>query len=520
MRIAVCGFQHETNTFLPALTDRADFERQKDLPGLKAGADVLELAGSVLPIGGAIATLQEAGVDIVPLLWCFATPSGTVARSAFESILGDICDRLRAAGPLDGIFVELHGAMVSEDFEDGDAEVLRRIREIVGPTIPIAVSLDLHANVTQEMVDLGDFMDAYRRYPHTDMAETGARVTQKLLGMIDSGTRPAKAFRKLDFLIPLNGGCTDVEPASTLYRTVVPDTLEVHPGAVGCAFAAGFPFSDIYQVGPAAFAYAETAEIAAACADQLTAWASSNEPGFMPEVLQPDNAVARALRDASGSEGPIILVDTQDNPGAGGPSDTVGLLEALVNAGAAGAVFATLIDAGAANVAHELGIGRSGRFRLGGGSLPGARPFETDACVIALADGPFMATGPMFRGLQFNFGRMAVIETPERVRIVLGSHAAQTADQSVLRHVGLEPKNLGVLVIKSSTHFRADFSPIASRIDLVDAPGIAPVDPSRLQFRKARPDLRLSPESTRKLGQVDGLDAPVNGKIVCQSDKR
>lgn len=460
---------------------------------MKQGAEVLELAGSVLSIGGAIDVCRSHNAVIEPLLWCFATPAGIVQRSAFERILGDLCRRLADAAPVDGVFLELHGAMVTEDFEDGDGEILSRVRDMVGRDVPLAVSLDLHANVTGSMLELADYLDAYRRYPHVDMAETGARTAERLIHMVSSGMRPAKSLRKPDFLIPMNASCTGVEPGSRLYRTVLASVETGRPGLFGCSFASGFPFSDIHEVGPAAFAYAETQDAADAAAKELAGWVEAHENEFMPEVFSSRDAVAYAQRLALKEEQPVILVDTQDNPGCGGPGDTTGLLRALVGAMASGAVLATLIDAEASDEAAKLGVGGQGSFRLGGKTPASGESFATPAKVLALAEGPFRATGPMFKGLEFDFGKMALLATPQGVRIITGSRPVQTADQSVFRRVGVEPATVPIIALKSSVHFRADFAPIASRILLVDAPGIAPVDVSQLKFRAVRSGLRLTP---------------------------
>lgn len=490
MKIAVCGFQHETNTFSPTKTNYDDFADERELPELKIGPTLLELENSVVPTGGAIRALKGIRAEIVPLSWCFATPSGPVSNDAFERILGCICAMLAESQPVDGVFVELHGAMVTEDLQDGDGEVLRRIRQVVGQEVPIAVSLDLHANITQTMFDIADFMDAYRRYPHIDMSDTGERIANVLIDMVKDSFRPQKAMRKLDFLLPLSGGCTDFFPARTLYCDLLPEVDDM-PGITGCSFAAGFPFSDIVEVGPSAIAYAQTPEAAQKAADRIADWAYSHEGAFMPKVLSPIDAVEYAQRRQTSINGPIILADTQDNPGAGGPGDTVGLLKAMIASKAKDAVFATLIDEESARFAFHVGVGRTAEFFLGGKTLAEETPLRVKAEVQLLKDAPFVATGPMFKGLQFNFGKMALLRTIEGVRIVVGSYAAQTADQSILRNLELDPSSLPIIALKSSTHFRADFAPIAQEILLVDAPGIAPVNPAQLSFSNVPSNVRL-----------------------------
>ena len=255
-RIAVGGWQHETNTFATIQAGFAEFERADEWPPLSSGDDMLAQTDGVhLPIAGALAYLRERNHDIVPLLWCSATPSAHVTEDAYERIAAMMLEQITAALPLDGLYLDLHGAMVSEHFEDGEGELLRRIRELVGPSLPITVSLDLHANVTPEMVQHADVLDIFRTYPHIDMGETGARAAEALDGIIATGVKPCKAFRQTSFLIALNWGCTLTEPCRSIYQKV-PELVQ---GEVRyAAFASGFHLSDIRHVGPAAVAYADS----------------------------------------------------------------------------------------------------------------------------------------------------------------------------------------------------------------------------------------------------------------------
>src|SRR5262245_10561745 len=199
-RIAIGGFQHETNTFAPSKADYAAFEQGGGWPGASFGASLFAaVQGANIPAEGAIQALRAAGHQLVGTAWAAASPSAHVTEEAFEIITGRLIDELQKAEPLDGIYLDLHGAMVSEKFDDGEGEILRRVREAVGPRVPVVASLDLHANVTAAMMRLADGMVAYRTYPHVDMAETGARAAQLLDRMLREGRRPVGAFRQLDY---------------------------------------------------------------------------------------------------------------------------------------------------------------------------------------------------------------------------------------------------------------------------------------------------------------------------------
>jgi microcystin degradation protein MlrC len=489
-RIAIGGFQHETNTFAPAKAAFADFAEGGGWPGLQRGASLpANMAGLNLPVSGGIAELKRLGHEIVPLVWAAATPSAHVTEDAFERIAAMLLEDLAALGPFDGVYLDLHGAMVTEHLEDGEGELLRRVRRVVGPAVPVAASLDLHANVTAEMVTEADLLVAYRTYPHVDMAATGARAARLLHGLV-GGRRLHKAFRQADFLIPLTWQCTLMEPARSLYANF--DRIE-GSDVDSVSFTPGFPAADISDCGPAVLAYGTSQSAAERAADALIAEIAAKEREFAGRLYTPDEGVRAAMARARTATRPVVLADTQDNPGAGGSSDTVGLLEALVRHGAEGAVLAILADPESAAAAHAAGGGATLEFRLGGKSgAPGQAPFRTPATVERLGDGNFTGTGPMWGGVPCRLGPMALLRIGG-VRVVVASKKLQAADQAIFRHLGVEPAAQPILALKSSVHFRADFQPIAEEILVVAAPGAMAADPATLPFRRLRPGVRLNP---------------------------
>lgn len=494
-RIAIGGWQHETNTFAPHKADFAAFERADEWPGLSRGAGMLdEVAGVHLPVTGAIETLRDLGHELLPLLWASAMPSGLVTEDAYERISGMLLAELTAALPVDGVFLDLHGAMVTEHLQDGEGELLRRVRALIGPDVPLAASLDLHANLSDAMVEHADVLDIFRTYPHIDMGETGARTARHLHAMVGSGERWHPALRRPSFLIPLNWGCTLIEPAGSLYARV-PDLVQGDVTAV--SMACGFPLADIADVGPAVLAYARTRAGADTAADTLLAEIEKREGDFAGTVYAPADAVAEARRLATRGGGPVILADSQDNPGGGGPGDTTGLLRALIDGRAEGAVVAFITDPEVAIQAHAAGEGADIDARLGDKSgLPGHAPCAARFRVLRLGDGSFRATGPMYRGAHVQLGKTALLETGG-VRVLVASVAAQVADRSFLRHLGIEPARQSIIALKSSVHFRNDFQDIASAILVVAAPGPVHVDPGTLRFDNIRPGVRLRPNQAR-----------------------
>ncbi|MCC6870007.1 MAG: M81 family metallopeptidase [Burkholderiales bacterium] len=488
--IAVGGFQHETNTFAPSKADYATFVQGGAWPPLTEGeAIAARLGGANIPAAGALAALHAAGQRTTGLVWAAASPTAHVTEDAFERIVGTLTQRLAQAGPVDGVYLDLHGAMVTEHLDDGDGEILARVRCVVGPRVPIVASLDLHANVTQRMLSLADGMVAYRTYPHVDMKATGERAAHLLLALRERDTPLAHALRPLDFLTSLSAQSTWIEPGRRLYDLLA--AIEREEDTV-LSFTPGFPLADFPECQMAVLGYGADAARVARAVERLAHAVADAEPEFVVDLHAPDEAVARA--DAHGAVGaPVVLADTQDNPGAGGNGDTTGLLAALIAANPPGAVLGLLIDRASAAQAHALGVGREARFHLGETSgLPGHVPLAGEFEVQALADGNFTCTGPMFEGFAMTLGPMAVL-AHGNVRVVLASKKVQAADQAMFRHVGIEPGRQRILALKSSAHFRADFAPLAREILIVAAPGPAPADPAALPFRRLRPGLRLRP---------------------------
>jgi len=484
--IAVGGFQHETNTFAPTKADYGAFELGAGRPGVQFGAAIATaLAGANIPAAGALEALHALGHRTVGLAWAAAAPSAQVTEDAYERIAGEIVRRLAEAGPVDGVYLDLHGAMVTEHYDDGEGELLARVRKVVGARVPVVASLDLHANVTRAMLALADGLVAYRTYPHVDMAETGQRAARLLDATLKRGRPMAKAWKTLNFLTSIPSQCSFIEPCKSLYRSLA--QIERQPGLC-LSFAPGFPMADFAECGMTVFGYgADEAKVHAAVA--------AAEQDFVLELYAPDDAVRRAMqRGEPGS--PVVLADTQDNPGAGGNGDTTGLLAALIRLRAEDAVLGMLIDAPSAAAAHAAGRGSSAGFALGEISgLPGHVPLSGEFTVEALGDGNFTGTGPYYRGFALKLGPMALLRSREApgVRVVLASKKCQTADQEMFRHLGVEPKTQRLIALKSSVHFRADFQPIAREVLVVRAPGPALADPADFRWTRLRHGMRLGP---------------------------
>jgi microcystin degradation protein MlrC len=258
--------------------------RIEDRPPLVYGADVVKwLSGTTFAMAGFLKEMT-AQHELVPLLWTSGGAGGLVTRDAFERIAGSLVGRLSEAMPVDAVYLDLHGAMVTEDFEDGEGEVLRRIRAAVGCGVPIVISLDYHANVTPEMVELSDALVAYRTYPHVDRVETGEYAARAMRAVLERGLPAGRALRKPPFLIPLNGQCTLVEPS----KGIAGRSKVVEGDLVNLSYLAGFPPSDLRWCGPAVIAHAWTQEAADRAADEMLVAIEAQEARFAEKMVSPE----------------------------------------------------------------------------------------------------------------------------------------------------------------------------------------------------------------------------------------
>jgi microcystin degradation protein MlrC len=488
MRILVAGFQHETNTFAPSKADWAAFQSGAGYPASCRGAAMLDrLRPTSLPLGGFIRDAQERGWVLLPSIWAAATPSAQVTQDAFERISAALIEDTQQGG-FDAVYLDLHGAAVAEHVDDAEGELLQRLRRVVGPAMPVVASLDLHANVTECMLRHASAMTAYRTYPHVDMAETGARAAG-LLALLLAGERLATHHERLPFLLPLNAQCTLMEPAAGLYQDLA--MLEAQSG-VHLSFAMGFPAADFAECGPVVFGHGRDADTVAANVQALAANAVAQRADWALDLLSPATAVSKALALAAAATKPVVIADTQDNPGAGGDANTTGLLHALLQAGAGqrfpgGVALGLLHDPEAAAAAHAAGVGATLALSLGRAvrTFSGAfsdPPVQGRFQVSALSDGVVPLHGPMTAGNTATLGPSACLAIAG-IRVLVTSGKTQMLDLDLYRFLGVEPSAMKLLVNKSSVHFRAAFTPIASHILVAQAPGPMAADPADLPWQ-------------------------------------
>lgn len=489
MKILIAGFQHETNTFAPTKASYQSFIQGEGFPPLTRGADVMTLRDVNVPIGGFIKAAESAGHELIPVIWAGASASAHVTEDAYERIAGEIVDAVRAGG-FDAIYLDLHGAMVAEHIDDGEGELLARVRSVVGDVMPLVVSLDLHANVTESMLQLADAIVAYRTYPHVDMAETGERAAALLARLISDRRALKCVSRRIPFLIPVNAMCTLVEPALGIYDAL--GSLEA--GSIASlSFAPGFPAADFPECGPVIWGYGYDEDALTKAIDSLYTRMLADESRWEVQFLSPDEAVIEASRLAQQADKPVIIADTQDNPGVGGDSNTMGMVRALLRHSVQDAAVGVIWDADAAAAAHRAGVGARIELALAGRSgVPGDEPLRAAFEVEHLSDGRFRFDGPMMNGMQGDLGPVACLRIGG-VRIVVSTIKMQIFERNFFRVAGVEPERMKILVVKSSVHFRADFQAAAHAVLVAKAPGPMAADPADLPWQRLTGQMRVRP---------------------------
>ena len=478
MRFFIGMLAHETNTFSSIATDRRQFEARD----LHYGGEVLEAyrdTGTCL--GGMIAAAAAHGIALAPSLAAAASPAGRVTKDFYAEARDRLLADLRTAGQLDGVLLDLHGAMVVDGLDDGEGDLLQGVRAAVG-TLPVAVTLDLHANVTPAMVQAATLLHGYKTYPHVDMDARGREAAERLRDVAAGRLRPTVAFRQPPLLPPIAGQLTARGPMRRLYDLA--GAMERRPGVISISIFAGFPLADIRDAGLSIYVATDRdPALADVLADQLaeTAWAHRRE--FLHAAVPVETAVARALA-ADGR--PVVLADIADNTGGGAAGDTTEILRELLRGGATDTTVACVWDPQAAGACVAAGVGATPTLAVGGKIDPShGAPLTLTGRVRAVSDGRFVHKGPMFRGLTGRLGPTAVLEVGG-VKIILITYRWQTLDPEMIRFVGIDPERERILVVKSSIHYRAAFEPIAREIIEVDAPGLSSSNLTRFAFTSVR----------------------------------
>lgn len=485
--VLTAEFVSENNTFKKGLTKLHDFA----IDCLIEGDAALTARGDAnTELAGFADVARDKSWRMIHSISALASPAGPVARAAYDHIAGVICCEVIAhKGQLDGILLSLHGAQVCDFCEDGEGELLRRLRAIVGPDMPISVTLDLHANATTAMAESAQIWVSYKTYPHIDMRTCGQAAARLLDDAMSGKTRPATLRRAVPMMDEINAGRSDAGPMVALYTAA--RTQETEPGILSVSLNAGFSDADIHEMGPAVFvtydratpgAEARAAAIADAHARAIWDARFSGQNEFL--------SVGRAAEIALGfdaAHGPLVIADYADNPGSGAYGDATNLLRAMLDAKLANAVFAPLIDPEAAAALHGHALGETVTIDIGGKCDPafGGGPLTLTGKILTLSDGTYRGDGPMIGGLDHTYGPTVVFRV-DGVDILIVTEREQMLDRQQLYAFGIDPTSKATLALKSMQHFRAAFEPIAGKVIVCDSGALSTPNMARRPYKNVR----------------------------------
>ncbi|NKB56277.1 MAG: hypothetical protein GKS00_08075 [Alphaproteobacteria bacterium] len=482
-RVLSASIKHETNTFSKLLTG-LDAYRSR---GLHLGDAIAPVyLGTNSEVAAHFDAAAENGWDMVPVIAANAVPSGKVTREAWEYLSGELLAAVDDT--YDGILLALHGAMVTEVDEDGEGALLQAIRDKAGPDVPICVSLDLHANVTEEMAQNASGLFSFRTYPHIDTYATGKRAAEALQAAMEGETAPHCLVARRPQIDGANHGRSQDGPMIGLLRRCKEHGAEGR--IVDVSVNGGFPWADIEWAGPSVTvtydndkdgAADRAREIAESMMD--TVW--EERANVTIKHLQVGEAMDRIKAAGSGDK-PIVLADFSDNPGGGSYGDNPTLLAGMIEADLQGAVFGTIADPEAVIACQRAGVRGTVKIPLGGKIDPDfVPPLRVTGEVVAISEGGFTYEGPMATGMRNTMGPTVVLRIGG-IDVIVTTNRLQVLDLAIFRSQGIDPEEKQIVAVKSAHHFRGAFGPIAREVLLVDALGLATPSLKSLHYENVR----------------------------------
>jgi microcystin degradation protein MlrC len=435
-------------------------------------------AAPIPRIGGFIAGAEAFGFELIPTIFAEPHPSGPTPRPIFETVLGEMLQRIAEAGPIDGVLLELHGAMVAEGIDDGEGYILAAVRDLVGPKIPIVAQLDIHSNVSRRMAEMADVLIGRETYPEVDMAERGYECAEVLRRMLKEGLRPTMALHQ----IPMVWGMNQVTAHPPMSEAIAElHRLEAQPGVVCGSIATCYPLADVPDLGASVYFVTDNDQaLAQTYADQLGRWLFERRADW--HIPMPRTRQALAQGEAAGRF-PLIFADRNDNTGGGAPGDSTGMLQTFVEAGLGPACILYMVDPVAIAECMQAGVGATLTLEVGGKSSPlQGHPVRMTVEVMALSDGRFDYDGPMYAGLSGDMGPSAHIRQGG-LHVLLVTQREQPYDTAFARSLGLEPHQIRYIGVKSAAHFRAGFEAWAGAIYVVGEPNVHDPAGGALLFR-------------------------------------
>jgi microcystin degradation protein MlrC len=484
MRLVIAMMKHETNTFSPV---PADFQRFEDWGAQFGDAAREAYEHTAMPMAAYIKLARARGHDFVTPFAGEAMPSGKVTKDAYERMSNAILDAVREG--CDAALLDLHGAMVAETTDDGEGTLLERIREIA-PDLPIAVTCDLHCNLTQKMIDNCTALIGYKTYPHVDMYEVAEQVGEILFRHLDGEIDAKMAWGNRPVLAQTLRMGTDDEPMKSLIDMC--KAAEEEPGVLAATAFGGFPLADIHDAGLSSIVITDgNADQAAEVRDRILniGWKEREEFVYKGELLEDAVARARTL-EAPVGDNPVIMLDHADNTGSGATQDTMEVIEEVLRQGLEDVAVGAVWDPQAVKQMQAAGIGNTITLELGGRTdMPSinkkGEPLTVTGTVKTLTDGNWIVRGPMYTGVEVRLGDTAVLDTGN-MEIVITSLHHEPWDQGIFTSVGIDPKYKKYLILKSRIHYRAGFASIERETVTCDGVGVTTSDNNQLEFVNIR----------------------------------
>jgi len=481
MRVATLGFHHESNTFAPVPASLDQF--------LASGPDVgdeliAKYAESQATLAGYIeAAAADAEVELVPLVFFDLNPMGTITADALDTIIARLLTALDDDGPWDAVLLALHGAAASEEHRDADGEVLERVRQLVGHDVRIGVTFDMHANVSERMIECADVVNTYMTNPHLDPRVRARQCADLVFRVVRGEIRPVMALEKPPLAVNILSQGTSDSPMKELVALAA--EAETRPGVVSVSIAEGFPYADVEEMGMAFLAVTDgDAELAGEIAGELARAAWDVRTGLEGDGV----AIDVALRQAAQAEAhPVVLLDVGDNIGGGSPGDSTHVLAAAQRLGVGG-LFHSLCDPASVATCMDVGVGGTVELDVGGKTDDHhGNPVAIRGVVRKLDDGRFEDAGPTHGGFRFyDAGPRALVHTDDDHMVLLTSHPRGNTSRQELVSVGLDPLTQPIIVAKGVHSPRATYEPIAAEMIRLNTPGCTSADVSALTYRYRR----------------------------------
>jgi microcystin degradation protein MlrC len=480
MRIALLGLCHETNTFSSVTTDLAKFENDGILRGEEIVAAHATAHTSLAGFLGA--GKNDPSIEIVPLIWAWANPSSAITKAAFTDLTEEMFTLLRNNGPWDAVFLAQHGAAVSEDFPDADGEIVRRVREFVGNNLPIGVSLDMHANVSSEVVRNATVIVGFQTNPHVDARERAEECASLIIDTVRGRIKPVMAFNQIPAVINILRQSTLEEPMSLIMEHALRalDKSQI----LSVSVFEGYPYADVESMGMSCLTISDgNFELAKETNKEIVDEIWSHKSDFQGYACSAAEAVAQPYKDNR----PNVLLDVGDNIGGGGPADSTFLLVAALEAKVNGFLM-ILHDPQAVDLCIASGLGTKVSLEVGAKKDERhGKPVPVSGIVSLISDGKYEEPTPVHGGYRFfDSGPTVVLEMANDVLLILTTKIALPITLEQIRSLGIRPEERRVIVAKGTISPQAAYRPIAGKVILVNTPGDTSSDLNLFTYKHRR----------------------------------